>query len=100
MYLIKGDQVRIIAGKDKGKEGTISKVLKSKNKVVIENLNMVTKHIKPQGGQEGGIISKEAAIDASNVMLLDPKTKEITRVGYKIVDGKKKRIAKKSNQEI
>lgn len=100
MYLIKGDQVRIIAGKDKGKEGTISKVLKSKNKVIIENLNMVTKHIKPQGGQEGGIISKEAAIDASNVMLLDPKTKEITRVGYKIVDGKKKRIAKKSNQEI
>lgn len=104
MYLKKGDKVVITAGKDKGKEGTISKVLRTKNKVIIEDLNMITKHVKPQGGVEGGIVTKEAAINASNVMILDPKTNKPTRVGFKFEekDGKqvKIRYAKKSGQEI
>lgn len=101
MYLKKGDNVIITAGKDKNKEGTIAKVIREKNKVIVENLNMVTKHAKSQEGQEGGgIIAKEAAISASNVMLIDPKTKKPTRVGYKVEDGKKIRISKKSGQEI
>lgn len=100
MYLKKGDEVIITAGKDKGKEGMISKVMHDKNKVIVENLNMVSKHAKGQNGQEGGIISKEAAIAASNVMLIDPKTKKPTRVGYKVEQGKKTRVSKKSGQEI
>ncbi len=100
MYLKKGDNVVIISGKDKGKEGIVSSVLKTKNKVIVENLNMVTKHVKPQGGVEGQILTKEAAIDASNVMLVDPKTKKPTRVGYEIKDGKKIRISKKTGKEI
>lgn len=100
MYLKKGDSVVIISGKDKGKEGIISNVLKTKNKVIVENLNMVTKHVKPQGGAEGQILNKEAAIDASNVMLIDPKTKKPTRVGYEVKDGKKIRISKKTGKEI
>lgn len=100
MYLKKGDNVIITAGKDKGKKGVIAEVLTKKNKVIIENLNMVTKHVKPQGGETGQIINKEAAIQASNVMLIDPKTDQPTRVGYEIKDGKKIRIAKKSGKEI
>ncbi|MFV0289193.1 MAG: 50S ribosomal protein L24 [Mycoplasmatales bacterium] len=100
MYLKTGDNVVITTGKDKGKEGLITKVLRNKNKVIVENLNMVTKHIKPQSGVEGQRITKEAAIDASNVMLIDPTTKKPTRVGFKIEDGKKVRIAKKSGKEI
>lgn len=100
MYLKKGDNVIITAGKDKGKEGTISEVIKSKNKVIVENLGMVTKHVKPQGGGEGGIVATEAPISASNVMLIDPSTKKPTRVGFEMRDGKKIRIAKKSGKEI
>ncbi len=100
MYLKTGDNVVIIAGKDKGKEGLITKVVRNKNKVIVENLNMVTKHIKPQNGVEGQRTTKEAAIDASNVMLVDPSTKKPTRVGFKFEDGKKIRISKKSGKEI
>ncbi len=100
MYLKTGDNVVIIAGKDKGKEGIITKVLRNKNKVIIENLNMVTKHVKPQNGVEGQRLTQEAAIQASNVMLIDPKTKKPTRVGFEIKDGKKIRVSKKSGQEI
>lgn len=100
MYLKKGDKVVVTAGKDKGKEGIVQRVFKEKNKVVVENLNMVTKHIKPQGGEQGQRVQKEAAIHASNVMLMDPKTNKPTRVGYKFVEGKKVRVAKKSGQEI
>lgn len=100
MYLKKGDNVIITAGKDKGKTGTVSKIMTKKNKVIIEDLGMVTKHVKPQNGAEGGIVTKEAAIDASNVMLVDEKTKKPTRVGFKIEDGKKIRVSKRSGKEI
>ncbi len=100
MYLKKGDKVIVTTGKDKGKEGVVERVFRDKNKVVVENLNMVTKHVKPQGGEQGQRIQKEAAIHASNVMLIDPKSKKPTRVGFKIENGKKIRISKKSGEEI
>lgn len=72
-----GDKVVVIAGKDKGKEGKIIKTLKNDNKVVVEGINMVTKHVKPSAQNEnGGIIKVEAPIHASNVMILDPKLKK------------------------
>lgn len=100
MYLVKGDEVVIISGKDKNKRGTITKVMREENKVIVENLNMVTKHVKAQSGSEGGITQKEAPINASNVMLIDPSTNQRTRVGFENKDGKKIRVSKKSNKEI
>ena len=93
-----GDKVVVIAGKDKGKEGKIIKTLKNDNKVVVEGINMVTKHVKPSAQNEnGGIIKVEAPIHASNVMILDPKTKKRTRIAHEIDEnGKKHRISVKS----
>ncbi|GAB5055312.1 MULTISPECIES: 50S ribosomal protein L24 [Pediococcus] len=101
MFVKNGDKVRVISGKEKGKEGTIIKTLAKKNRVVVEGLNKVKKHQKASNSNpQGGIIDVEAAIDASNVMLIDPSTNEPTRVGYKVVDGKKVRFAKKSGETI
>lgn len=93
----KGDMVRVIAGKDKGKE---SKVLGFKDdKILVEGINMVTKHQKPSAGApQGGIVNKEAYFDASNVMLLVKG--EITRVGFKMDGDKKVRVAKKTGEVI
>ena len=106
MKIKTGDTVVVIAGKDsktvtkKGVESTTGKVLKvypETNKVVVEGVNKVKKHQKPtQQNTSGSIVEKEAPIDASNVMILDPKTKTPTRVGYKMENGKKVRYAKKS----
>ena len=97
-----GDKVVVIAGKDKGKEGKIIKTLKNDNKVVVEGLNMVTKHVKPSAQNEnGGIIKVEAPIHASNVMILDPKTKKRTRIAHEIDEnGKKHRISVKSKERL
>ena len=101
MKLKTGDKVVVIAGKSKGKEGTIISVLKDENKVVVEGANMVKKHIKPNGQQSGSIVEKEAPIHASNVMILDPKTKKPTRIGHTTnKTGKKVRVAKKSNTNL
>lgn len=101
MFLKTGDKVRVISGKDKGKEGTISKTLVSANRVVVEGVNMVKKHKKPSNAYpQGGVIDEEAPISASNVMLLDPSNNEPTRVGFNVVDGKKVRVAKKSGKEL
>ncbi len=100
MYLKQGDNVRVVAGKDKGKEGNITKVLPKQNKVIIENINLAKKHQKPGFGVSGGIVEVEMGIDASNVMLIDPKTKETTRVGFEVRDGKKVRVSKKSGEII
>ncbi|HHT38446.1 MAG TPA: 50S ribosomal protein L24 [Mollicutes bacterium] len=96
-----GDKVKIIAGKDKGNIGRISKVLRKENKVIVDGLNLVKKHIKPNANnQTGGIVSVEAPIDASNVMFYDDKTNKVTR---KRVDNKdkdaKKAAPKKANSK-
>ena len=101
MNLKKGDKVVVIAGKDKGKQGSILEVLKNENRVVVEGVNMVKKHIKANGEQSGSIVEKEASIHASNVMILDPKTKKPTRIGHTTNKaGKKVRFAKKSNENL
>ena len=92
-----GDKVVVIAGKDRGKEGKIVKTLKAENKVI----NVVKKHIKPNGNGAGSITEMEAPIHASNVMILDPKTKKRTRIGHTVdKKGNKVRCAKKSNESI
>ena len=91
----------MITGKDKGKEGTIKKTLAKENRVIVEGINKIKKHQKPSNSNpNGGIVDTEAPIQASNVMLIDPSTNEPTRVGFKVVDGKKVRIAKKSGKQI
>ena len=97
-----GDKVVVIAGKDKGKEGKIIKTLKNDNKVVVGGINMVTEHVKPSAQNEnGGIIKVEAPIHASNVMILDPKTKKRTRIAHEIDEnGKKHRISVKSKERL
>ncbi|MCP3764452.1 50S ribosomal protein L24 [Domibacillus sp. A3M-37] len=101
MHVKKGDKVMVITGKDKGKTGVILAAFPKKDRVLVEGINIVKKHAKPsQLNPQGGILSQEAAIHVSNVMLLDPKTNEPTRVGYKEVDGKKVRVAKKSGETL
>src|SRR5574344_17928 len=101
MNLVKGDKVIVIAGRDKGKTGVIQKVIPESNRVVVENVNVRKKHNKPtQANPERSIVEVYAPIDASNVMLEDPKTKKPTRVGHKEVKGKKVRFAKKSGQVL
>jgi|TARA_B100001063_G_C16308048_1_gene331578 large subunit ribosomal protein L24 len=95
-----GDTVRVIAGDHKGSEGKIIKVLLEKNKVIVEGVNMVKKHMKPSAqSPQGGIVEKEASIQISNLSLLTSKG-ETTRVGYKMEEGKKVRFSKKSNEVI
>ena len=97
-----GDEVVVIAGSDKGKTGKILKTLKDENKVIVEGVHVVKKHQKPTAQETGGIIERNAPIDASNVMILDPKTKKRTRIGHTTNEktGKKIRITKKSNEKI
>ena len=97
-----GDKVKVLAGKDKGKEGTITVTLKKKDKVVVSGINIVKKHMKPNAQNEtGGILEVAAPIHASNVMIIDPKTKKRTRIGHTIdKNNKKVRIARKSSEKI
>ena len=96
-----GDTVKVIAGDHKGSEGKVLRVDREKNKAIVEGINMVSKHTKPSAqNPQGGIVQKEAPIHISNLSLLDPKSKEPTRVGMEERDGKKVRIAKKSNGVI
>ncbi len=101
MKIHQGDLVLIISGKDKGKQGTVLRVLASKNHLVVEGINMRTRHIKKTTQAAGQRIQYEASLDASKVMIIDPKTKKPTRIGYKIDEkGMKKRIAKASGDVI
>ena len=101
MKLKVGDKVVVISGKDKGKEGKIIKTLKAENRVVVEGVNVVKKHIKPNGQTAGSINEMEAPIHASNVMIVDPKTNKPTRIGHSVnKDGKKIRVTKKSNSSL
>ena len=102
MKLKVGDKVRVMVGKDKGKEGKITHTFKDENKVVVEGVNMVKKHLKPDNSnQTGGIVDREAKIDASNVMIIDKKTNKPTRI-YSDVDKKtnKKVRVSKSHEKL
>ncbi|OLF73226.1 50S ribosomal protein L24 [Maricaulis sp. W15] len=96
----KGDKVVILAGRDKGKTGEVTKVLPTEDRVIVAGVNVVKRHTRATQTDQGGIKEKEASIHVSNVALADPKTGEATRVGFKIEDGKKVRIAKSSGEVI
>ena len=96
----KGDQVVILSGDDKGKTGEVVKAMPKEGKVVVAGVNLVKRHIKPSQTTPGGIVTKEAPINVSNVALVDPKTGKATKVGYKEVDGRKVRVARKSGEVI
>ncbi len=97
-----GDEVVVITGSDKGKTGKILKTLRNENKVIVEGVHVVKKHQRPTANETGGIIEVEAPINASNVMIVDPKTKKRTRIAHTTdtKTGKKIRITKKSNEKI
>lgn len=98
--LKKGDKVRVIAGKDRGVEGEILKVIRDERRVIVAGVNVCTRHRKPSAQSAGGIEKKEASIHVSNVMLIDPSTGNTTRVGFRFEDGKKVRFAKRSGAVI
>jgi len=100
MNLKVGDKVVVIAGSSKGKEGTIKKVLRKENRVIVEGVNIVKKHIKDNGQGNGGIIEVEAPIDRSNVSIIDPDTKKPTRIGHTMNKDKKIRIARRSKASL
>lgn len=102
MHVKKGDTVIVIAGNDKGKKGKVLSVDTKKNRVIVENVRMVTKHQKPSmKAQQGGIVHMEAPIHVSNVQLYDPKAKTGTRVGKKVLaDGKKVRVSVKTGEVL
>lgn len=96
-----GDTVKVMAGDHKGSEGKILRVLREKNKAVVEGVNMVSKHTKPSAkNPQGGIVKKEAPIHISNLALVDPKTKEATKTGVRKEGDKNVRFSKKSNQVL
>ncbi len=99
MKIKTGDTVKVIAGKDKDKEGKILSVNRKTGRVIVEGINMVTKHAKPSAAnQQGGIVNREAPIDSSNVMYVHKG--KTTRLGYKVEDGKKVRVAKSTGEII
>ena len=98
--LKKGDQVVVLTGRDKGKEGEILRVLPKENRAVVAGINMVVRHTRQSQTSQGGRIPKEASIDLSNIALIDPKDGGATRVGFRFEDGKKVRFAKKSGETI
>jgi large subunit ribosomal protein L24 len=101
MKIKKGDTVKVLAGKDKGKQGVVLETLKETMKVVVEGVNMRTHHVKAKrDGEKGQRLVKPAAFSVSNVAALDPKSGDVTRVGYKVENGKKVRIARKSGQTL
>jgi len=95
----KGDTVVVITGKDKGKKGEVLNVLTADNRVVVQGVNVVTRHTRPSMNSQGGLVKQEAAIHVSNVALIDPKSDKPTRVGFKTLeDGTKVRIARSGEQ--
>jgi large subunit ribosomal protein L24 len=97
----KGDEVVVNTGKDKGRKGSVLNVNRKDRRVLVQGVNMVKRHTRPAQGSAGGIIEKEASVALSNVSIVDPKTGEASRVGYKTLDdGRKVRFAKKSGEVI
>ena len=97
----KGDKVIVIAGRDKGKKGEVFQVMPDEGRALVRGINMVRRHTKPSREQQGGIISKEAPIQLSNIAIQDPKDGKPSRVGYKFLnDGSKVRVSKRSGEVI
>ena len=100
IHVKSGDKVIVTSGKDRSKTGIIKKVITSENKVVVEGANMVTKAVKAQGGNQGGLVKTEAPMDSSKVMLFFPSCEKATRIKYDVIDNKKVRICKKCGEKI
>lgn len=100
MKIKKGDKVKILLGKDRGKEGAIAFVLAKGGRVFVEGVNLYKRHVKKRQGIEGGIIDIPKSLDISNVGLICPNCKKITRIGFKVGKGEKLRICKKCKKEI
>ena len=100
MKIKKGDQVIVITGRDKGKTGEVIKSMPKENKVIVQGINLVKRHTRPTQESAGGIITKEAPIHVSNVALIDPKDGKATRVGFKVENGQKVRVSKRSGEVI
>ncbi|MGD9929435.1 MAG: 50S ribosomal protein L24 [Mangrovibacterium sp.] len=102
LHIKKGDTVVVLAGNDNGRQGKVLEVIRDKDRAIVEGVNMVKKHTKPNAeNPQGGIVEKEAPIHISNLMLVDPKTGKPTRIGRKLGDnGKLVRYSKKSGEEI
>ena len=97
----KGDNVVVLAGRDKGKRGEVIKLIPKENRALVRGVNIVRRHQRQTAQQEGGIISKEGPIQISNLAIEDPKDGKPTRVGFKVLaDGKKVRVAKRSGEQI
>ena len=97
----KGDRVKVVAGRSKGKIGDVLRVLPAEQRVVVSGVNVIKRHTKPDRAGAGGIIEREAAIHVSNVALLDPKSDKPTKVGFKFLeDGRKVRVARASGETI
>jgi len=97
----KGDQVQVLTGSDKGKRGEVLRVMPGAGKAVVQGVRVVTRHQRPTQFDQGGIVNKEAAIELSNLAIIDPKDDKPTRVGFKTLeDGRKVRIAKRSGEVI
>jgi large subunit ribosomal protein L24 len=97
----RGDRVKVIAGRSKGKVGDVLRVLPQEHRVVVSGVNVIKRHTKPSRTESGGIIEREAAIHVSNVALLDPKSDQPTKVGFRFLeDGRKVRIARASGETI
>ena len=97
----KGDQVIVLSGRDKGKKGEVLRIQRKDQRVLVQGVNIIKRHTRPQAGNPGGIVEKEASLAISNVALVDPKTGEATRVGFRhLDDGRKVRFAKKSGEVV
>ncbi|MDQ0394104.1 50S ribosomal protein L24 [Labrys monachus] len=97
----KGDKVVVLTGRSKGRSGEVIQVMPDENRALVRGVNMIRRHQRQSPTQEGGVISKEAPIDLSNIAIADPKDGKPTRVGFKVLDsGKKVRIAKRSGEQI
>lgn len=100
MKIKKGDKVKILIGKDSGKDGTIQFVRTSDSKVFVEGVNLYKRHVKKMEGMEGGIIDLPKPLDVSNVALICPNCKKVTKVGYEVTKNAKVRICRKCKKEI
>jgi large subunit ribosomal protein L24 len=101
MKIKKGDNVVVITGRDKGKSGTVLRVIPKESRVLVQGVNVVKRHTRPSAGQQGGIVEKELSIHVSNIALVDPKTNKPTRTGFKVLDGDRKvRVARRSGEVI